>query len=223
MCPTEPKGRGPVSCAIPGEGGTFSDRFLVFLGFLLGDCGRPGLKPGLGGTMVKSLPNRPRDLKDGSAIKEPPSESEGEESEVLDCSSQVGDSTVETVVVGEELLDDEGDVEALLFEWCCGRDDRDVMVGVGTIWSENPLCSGVAWLVGVQPDMSVSKIDTNAGTDELLVPDAGVPVCDLKKGYRRFSDNDMRPLVVLAVGLRAGTLKGLVTASSRPSFRPTAS
>ena len=60
-----------ASCATEGEGGTFSDRFFVLRGFLLGDCGRPPLSPGLGGTTERSLARRPSDLNEGSAIMGP--------------------------------------------------------------------------------------------------------------------------------------------------------
>lgn len=85
----------------------------MFRGFLLGDCGRPQPSPGLGGTIDRSFATRPLDRNEGRAIKDP-GES-GEESGVI-CSSAV--STVDIVVVGEELFDEEAEVETLLCDLC---------------------------------------------------------------------------------------------------------
>ena len=166
-----------ASWGMAGEGGTLSDRFLVFRGFLLGDWGRPLPGPGLGGggTIERSFATRPRDRNEGRAIKE--SGESGEEPGVA-CSSDGMDSTVEMVVVGDELLEEDvDDVETLLWdlctEWC-----SDVITGGGAnCWAASRGGGGAKRLdstTGEQPDISVSRIEaTAAATAE---PDESPPL-----------------------------------------------
>jgi hypothetical protein len=201
---------GDLGWVMPGEGGTLRERFFWFRGFLLGVWGLEQCNSGLGGTIDRSFATRLSDLNDGSAIE--PSAVSGDESGVM-RSSKEADSTVDIVVVGEELFEDEADVEMLLCDlcvwWCI--DGSDVMSDC----PGNPE-NWIVSLTGEQPDISVSKIDTNGGVDKSLEA-VGLP-CDLQNGYRRFSDNDIR---LSAGGLRAGTLNGGILSCGDGGFDAT--
>jgi hypothetical protein len=92
---------------------TLRDKFLVLRGRLLGDRGLEPPRPGLGGTMSRSrcAANRLLFLKEGRGIVG--LGESGDESGVW-RSSVVADATVEIVVVGEELLEEDAEVETLL-------------------------------------------------------------------------------------------------------------
>jgi len=187
---------------MPGEGATLSERFFVFRGFLLGESGPGPPNPGLGGTIERPLGKPLPDRNDGSAIKQ--SGESGDESGVILSSKDAADSTVE-IVVGDELLEEEAEVDTLLCDLCVGgclRENRGPGEA-GSGYEANWLDS----FTGEQPDISVSKIDTNVGTADLLAGTVGLP-CVLQNGYRRFSDNDMRLSVPIAGKLRTATLNG---------------
>lgn len=111
-------GSTPVGWArgIPVGGGTFKDRFFAFRAFLLGDmfCGKEPVVH-TGGTIVNSsVESRPIVLDEksdkgkiviGELEWEPVS------------ASVVEDSVVDIVVVGEELFDDDADVD-IVCELC---------------------------------------------------------------------------------------------------------
>lgn len=183
-------------CDMPGEGGTLSERFLVFRGFLLGDSGLGPSNSGLGGTIERLLGRPFPDLNDGSAIKQ--SGESVDESGVVLSSKDAADSTVDIVVVGDELLEDEAEVDTLLCDLCVGGCLSEKLAP-GEVGSGN----GANWCVSFtdeQPDISVSKIDTKSGTVGLA--------CVLQNGYRRFNDNDMRLSVSIAGELSTATLSG---------------
>ena len=97
-------------------GGTLRDRFLVFRGFLLGEIDREQPGKGLGGTIPKSSEEAIAALlNERGMIRTVES---GEESGVL--SSVIADSTVEIVVVGDEFVDEDGEVVRLPCCWCIG-------------------------------------------------------------------------------------------------------
>ena len=107
----------PVGCALgvpAGGGGTLSDKFFAFRAFLLGDIDG-GYDPvvQVGGTIVKSsVDSLPMflDEKSDNGIIVVNGEFESEPVSI----SVVEDSAVEIVVVGDELLDDDAEVEVLL-------------------------------------------------------------------------------------------------------------
>jgi hypothetical protein len=97
-------------------GGTLRDKFLVFRGLLLGEIDREQPGKGLGGTNEKSSEDVMAALLNERGII--CTDESGEESGVW--SSVIADSTVEMVVVGEEFVDDDGEVDALPFCRCKG-------------------------------------------------------------------------------------------------------
>lgn len=103
-------------------------------------------------------------------------------------SSVIADPSVEIVVVGDELVDDEADVERLpVWQRCKGPIESSSKL-LGPFWTI--VCC--EWRdVGEQPDIStsISNIDINDGTvgeDEVPVPVlviiVGAAVGDLQKG-----------------------------------------
>jgi hypothetical protein len=81
----------------------------------------------------------------------------GDESGVI-CSSDVVDAAVDIVVVGEELFEDEADVDTLPCDLCRGASVKDLK------WSIS--------FTGEQPVISVSNGEVKAGMVESL------PDCD---------------------------------------------
>jgi hypothetical protein len=90
------------------------ERFLVFRGFLLGEIDREQPGKGLGGTIPKSSEEAMAALlNERGMIRTAES---GDESGVL--SSVIADSTVEMVVVGDEFVDEDGEIARLPRCWC---------------------------------------------------------------------------------------------------------
>lgn len=121
--------------AIPPGGGTFRDKFFAFRAFLLGDidCGEE-LPVHVGGTIVSCsvelLPIVFDEKSDkgsiaviGEFVSEPVSV------------SALEDSVVDIVVVGEELLDDEAEVDVLSLLCSCSYDSgpAELLVMTGNV------------------------------------------------------------------------------------------
>lgn len=210
---------------VGGAGGRLRERFLLLRGRLLGDSGRVYPGPGLGGQMVKSrellrLPRPVLKVDDNAIVGLGES---GDESGVA-RSSLVVESTVETVVVGDELLDDEVEVDTLWSTAAAVRGRVGGIVGRGGGTIEKDGGGGGSpnvrvergGLLGEHPDMSTSRSNNDASEGTAVASVVAGLERDLLKGYRRFSDRDMRSSGELADerggdsgGPRAGTLKGL--------------
>ena len=121
------------------------------------------------------------------------------------------ESSVDIVVVGEELFEEESDVEKLPRDLCteCCSDNG----GPGVITDADAFCSEYDANALPCPDklsdMSVSNTDRNTGISEVeLLSNVVGLACDLQNGYRRFNDNDIRLSALFAGGLRFGSLNG---------------